>query len=148
MVRLQQKRLLLSRPRHLAVFAGRDAEPRGRVDFTEEEWLAQWEACAQQDCLANEPDFTVALAEFRHCLEKVTAQADPPFDPPRDFLPSLEPCARRRKWRSQFQEVQQAFERVLDIFCRIVEEHEKVQESASLGSEPMDAGNWEEYRQR
>jgi hypothetical protein len=115
----------------------RNPEPPVRVYFTEEEWLAQWEACAQQGCFANEQDFLVALAEFRHCLEKAKAQAAPPFDPPRDFLPNLEQSARQRQWRWQFQEVQRAFVRVLEIFGRILEDQDLAQRTTGQGLEPM-----------
>jgi len=119
----------------------RNQEPLGRVYFTEEEWLAQWEKCAERGCFASEQDFLVALAEFRHCLEKAKAQADPPFDPPRDFLVNLDQSTRRRRWRSQFQEVQRAFDRVLDIFGRVVEEHEEFQRTGQ-GPEPLVGDRW------
>src|SRR5215471_12488367 len=66
---------------------------------TEEEWLSLFESWGREGLFDCEPDFPTALMLYRAALQKAKAQADPPWDPPTDFLPGAEGHRRRFEWR-------------------------------------------------
>jgi hypothetical protein len=72
--------------------------------LTEEDWLERYEAWGRAGAFAAEPDFPTALAFYRDALAQAKAQADPPFDPPADFMPNLAdlPDARLLNWRTRW----------------------------------------------
>lgn len=101
---------LRARLRRLEKAAGRVA-PADRPDrMTEEDWLECFEVWGREGVFAVEPDFPRALAFYRDALGRAKAQADPPFDPPADFMPHLAdlPEARLFNWwtRERFPDVQ------------------------------------------
>ena len=65
---------------------------------------------------ASEPDFPTALMFYRAALQTAKAQADPPWDPPADFMPGAEGHRRRFEWRgllrrvNRFPEVEQGWQ--------------------------------------
>jgi hypothetical protein len=91
--------------------------------LTEEEWLTRFEALGRQGCLAAEPDFPAALAGYREALHQAQAQAQPPFDPPADFMPHLADLPRLRllNWRSpsRFPQVHAAWEWLAEMVRRV-----------------------------
>ena len=72
--------------------------------LTEEDWLERYEAWGRAGAFAAEPDFPVALAFFRDASARAKALADPPFDPPADFMPNLADLldARLLNWRTRW----------------------------------------------
>jgi hypothetical protein len=67
--------------------------------ITEEEWLSLFESWGREGFFDSEPDFPTALMFYRAALQKAKAQADPPWDPPDDFMPGEEGHRRRFEWR-------------------------------------------------
>lgn len=90
---------------------------------SEEDWLALFEALAEEDAFATEPDFPVALATFRQAMEQAAARTDPPFDPPEDFLSTFEYPLRLMRWRDKdrFPAVHAAFMWLLEMSRRVGE---------------------------
>ena len=70
--------------------------------LTEEDWLELFAEWGRLGDFVGEPDFPTALAFYRDALAQAKAQADPPFDPPADFMPNLAdmPDARLLNWRT------------------------------------------------
>ncbi len=68
--------------------------------WSDEDWLARIEQEGQQGVFAHEPDFPVAFATYRQAIERAAAQSDPPFEPPADFMPNLDPHLRLSNWRN------------------------------------------------
>jgi hypothetical protein len=62
-------------------------ERRGLGPQTEEDWLAAFEEAGRRGWFDREPDFAKALQFYREALQTAQAQANPPWDPPEDFLP-------------------------------------------------------------
>jgi hypothetical protein len=84
--------------------AAHSAAPAERPhQLTEEDWLHRFEAQEREGDFAAEPDFPAALAFYRDALRRAHAQADPPFDPPADFMPNLAdlPEMRLLNWRTK-----------------------------------------------
>jgi hypothetical protein len=79
------------------------APPEAPVRLTEDDWLAWYEAQELEGAFAPEPDFPAALAFYRDALKRAQAQADPPFDPPIDFMPNMAdlPDLRLLNWRTK-----------------------------------------------
>jgi hypothetical protein len=94
---------LLRRLQRLEDAARPEAPTERPVRLTEEDWLAWYEAQAHMGDFAAEPDFPAALAFYRDALRRAHAQADPPFDPPTDFMPNLAdlPELRLSNWRTK-----------------------------------------------
>jgi hypothetical protein len=67
--------------------------------ITEDEWLGLFESWGRQGWFDSEPDFPTALTFYRAALQKAQAQADPPWEPPVDFMPGAEEHRRRFEWR-------------------------------------------------
>ncbi len=83
----------------------RRATAQKRCDrFADEDWLELFAEWGRAGAFAAEPDFPVALAFYRDALTRAKAQADPPFDPPADFMPHLAdlPDARLLNWRTRW----------------------------------------------
>jgi hypothetical protein len=80
--------------------AKRAARPENRPDHrTEDEWLDRFESWGREGFFDSEPDFPTALAFYRAALQKAKAQADPPWEPPDDFMPGAEEQRRLFEWR-------------------------------------------------
>jgi hypothetical protein len=71
--------------------------------LTEEDWLELSEAWGSAGVFSAEPDFPKALAFYRDALVRAKAQADPPFDPPADFMANMAdlPELRLLNWRTR-----------------------------------------------
>jgi hypothetical protein len=78
--------------------AKRAAPQKNPRDFLTE-WLDQIESLGREGFFDGEPDFPTALAFYRAALQKAKAQADPPWDPPDDFMPGAEGQRRLFEWR-------------------------------------------------
>src|SRR5262245_14141921 len=65
----------------------------------DEEWLGRFESWGREGFFEREPDFPTALAFYRAALQKAKAQADPPWDPPDDFMSGAEEHRRLYEWR-------------------------------------------------
>jgi hypothetical protein len=91
---------LRTRLARLEAIVGRE-EPEERW-LSEEDWLKAFEQWGQEGHFDREPDFPAALALFREALAEAKGQADPPFDPPADFMPNLAslPDLRVFNWRT------------------------------------------------
>jgi hypothetical protein len=91
--------------------------------LTEEDWLERYEAWGRAGAFAAEPDFPTALAFYRDALARAKAQADPPFDPPADFMPNLAdlPHARLLNWRTsqRFPDVDAGWWWLSEMFGRV-----------------------------
>jgi hypothetical protein len=74
-------------------------EPKRSGPLTEEEWLDRFESWGREGCFDREPDSPQALAFYRAAVQKAKAQAEPPWDPPEDFLPRAEAQCRLFEWR-------------------------------------------------
>jgi hypothetical protein len=72
------------------------ANPEHRVG-TAEDWLADFEEGGRRGYFAGEPDFPVALAEYRDAI--AAAKARPDGSPPADFRPDATPAERLRSWQ-------------------------------------------------
>lgn len=89
-----------TRLKRLEDWARRVAAEEKRSDpITEEQWLDQFESWGQEGFFDREPDFPTALAYYGAALQKAKAQAEPPWDPPDDFLPRAEAPYRLFEWR-------------------------------------------------
>jgi hypothetical protein len=85
------------RREELAQRAAPQENPPGHI--TEEEWLSLFESWGQEGFFDCEPDFPTALTLYRAALQKAKAQADPPWDPPVDFMPGEEEHRCQFEWR-------------------------------------------------
>ena len=85
------------RREELAQRAAPQENPPGHI--TEDEWLSLFESWGQQGLFDSEPDFPTALRFYRAALQTAKAQADPPWDPPADFIPGAEWYRRWFEWR-------------------------------------------------
>jgi len=94
-------------------------------DLNEEDWLELFEAWGEDGRFAGEPDFPAALAFYRDALQRAKTQADPPFDPPSDFLPNLTdlPALRRLNWRNtvRFPDVHAGWDWLAEMLRRVQE---------------------------
>jgi hypothetical protein len=73
-------------------------------NYTDEDWLELFGEWGRAGAFAAEPDIPVALTFYRDALAQAKAQADPPFDPPADFMPNLAdlPEVRLLNWRTSW----------------------------------------------
>jgi hypothetical protein len=94
---------LLRRLQRLEDAARPEAPTKRPVRLTEEDLLAWYEVQERVGDFAAEPDFPRALAFYRDALQRAQAQADPPFDPPTDFMPNMAdlPDLRLLNWRTK-----------------------------------------------
>jgi hypothetical protein len=92
------------RMKRLEAAVRRDTPSKRSARPNEEDWLERFEAWSRAGVFAAEPDFPRALAFYRDALARAKAQADPPFDPPADFMPHLAdlPDARLMNWRTRW----------------------------------------------
>ncbi len=100
------------------------ADRASRLDWlTEEEWLTLFEEWGRQGYFDREPEFPIALACYRDALQRAAVQADPPFDPPVDFMLHLIdlPDLRLLNWRdtTRFPEVHAAWDWLAEMFRRV-----------------------------
>ena len=94
------EKAIRSRAQRREDFAQRAAPQENRSGYiTEEEWLSLFESWGREGLFDSEPDFPTALAFYRAALQKAKAQADPPWDPPVDFMPGEEEHRRQFEWR-------------------------------------------------
>jgi hypothetical protein len=72
-----------------------------------------------------EPDFPRALAELRAAIESARSAADPPWEPPDDFMPTRPLLERQRFWREiqfyRFPRVHAVRNWLLGMACRVEE---------------------------
>jgi hypothetical protein len=99
----------------------RPAEARDTA-WSEERWLAEYEAMGRDGLFRGEPEFGAALERYRQALAAVHAQADPPWDSPGDFLPYRKdlPDLRLNQWRTRerFPEVMASWDWLAEMFDR------------------------------
>jgi hypothetical protein len=105
--------------------AAHSAAPAERPHrLTEEDWLHRFEAQEHGGVFAAEPDCPQALAFYRDALRSAQAQADPPFDPPADFMPNMGdlPELRLLNWRTKarFPDVDAGWWWLAEIHERVV----------------------------
>jgi hypothetical protein len=90
--------------------------------LTEEDWPGRFEAWGRAGLFAGEPDFPAVLAGYRRALAQARSRADPPFDPPADFMSNLAdlPHLRLLNWRNRFRipEVHAAWEWLAELHHR------------------------------
>jgi hypothetical protein len=91
--------------------------------LTEEQWLETYERFGAQGLFAQEPDFPKALAFYREALNEAKTQADPPFDPPPDFMPNLKDIPRLHvlNWRDRFPKLHEAWDWLGEMLGRSAE---------------------------
>jgi hypothetical protein len=78
----------------------RGAPPANRRQpVTEDEWLGYFESLCRDGYFDSEPDFPTALAIYHAALQPAKAQAEPPWDPPEDFLLGAKEQRRLYEWR-------------------------------------------------
>jgi hypothetical protein len=95
-------------------------------------WLTVFEQLGRERLFDHEPDYPKALAFFRDALPRARASTDPPFDPPRDFLPNHPtPYLRVELWRSadRFPEVRAGLDWLTEMLSRLVERVPPVSEA-------------------
>jgi hypothetical protein len=73
-------------------------DQRGLGPKTDEDWLAAFEEAGRRGWFDPEPDFSKALQFYREALQTARSQANPPWDPPEDFLPWAQEHHRRFEW--------------------------------------------------
>ena len=88
----------------------------------EDGWLEAFERLGREGHFDCEPDFPKALASYRDALARAHASADPPFDPPPEFMPEQRlPHVRLRLWRTKekFPEVWAGLEWLSEMLSRV-----------------------------
>jgi hypothetical protein len=103
--------------------AARRRPPQRRRHLTEEECLELFEQLGREGCFDAEPDFPKALEYYREAQEQAKAWADPPWDPPADFMPNLAdlPDLRLLNWRHEgrFPEVCAGWDWLAEMMHRV-----------------------------
>jgi hypothetical protein len=120
----------------------RPSTAKKRCDnYTDEDWLELFAEWGRAGAFAAEPDFPVALAFYRDALARAKAQADPPFDPPADFMPNMAdmPDARLLNWRTRwrFPDVNAGWWWLSEMYDRVISGRPPVTE-AEFG----ELGDW------
>ncbi len=90
----------------------------------EEGLLAVFEYWGAEGDFDREPDFPRALAECRDAIARARAAADPPFEPPVEFLPGHPfPHVRLARWRTRerFPEVHAALDWLGEMLDRLMD---------------------------
>lgn len=67
-------------------------------DCDDEERLRRFEEVGRRGVFRQEPDFPVALEQYREAIARAKLTSNPPFDPPASFSPGLPEGRRRRDW--------------------------------------------------
>jgi len=88
--------------------------PAPDTEWDDERWLAGYGAAGKKGMFDSQPEFGAALEGYRRALAAAQAQADPPWDPPHEFMPGQAdlPQVRLLNWRtaSRFPEVMAAWQ--------------------------------------